>query len=67
MLKRFFLLLFLGVFMLPVGCMTNRPVLWSWPHHKRRFITILENFHQLHVDIDRVIFDMDDRPLEDVD
>ena len=58
--------IFLCLF-LPVGCMTQRPVMWSWPHHKRRIMTTLEQFHRLHMDLDRIIFDMDEVPLEDVD
>ncbi len=69
MLKRLCVLLFLGLFLLPLapGCMTNRPYIWSWPHNKRRILTVFEDFHELHMDIDRIIFDMDERPLEDVD
>ena len=67
MLRRLIVLLLLGVFLLPMGCMTNRPVMWSWPHHKRRIMHILDDFHQFHMDFDRIIFDMDDRPLEDID
>ncbi len=68
MLKRGLVLLLLGVLMLPaVGCMTNRPVIWSWPHNKRRFMGMIEGFHKFHMDIDRIIFDMDERPLEDID
>jgi hypothetical protein len=47
--------------------MTNRPVIWSWPHHKRRVLSVLDDLHHFHMDVDRVIFDMPERPLEDVD
>lgn len=67
MLKRLGLLLIVGAMFLPLGCSTNRPYIWSWPHHKRRILTIFEDFHNLHKDIDRIFFDMDYRPLEDVD
>jgi hypothetical protein len=69
MLKRVVVMLCLGSFLLPlgVGCMTNRPVIWSWPHNKRRLNVILQDFHELHMDFDRIIFDMDERPLEDID
>ena len=67
MLKRCLVLLCLASFLLPVGCMTNRPVMWSWPHHKRRILTVLDDLHQFHMDFDRIVFDMDERPLEDVD
>ena len=69
MRRRFGFLLLLGIFLLPMaaGCMTNRPYIWSWPHNKRRILTVFEDLHQLHMDIDRIVFDMDERPLEDVD
>jgi hypothetical protein len=69
MLRRLGLLALLGLLFLPipVGCMTNRPVIWSWPHHKRRIMTVLEQFHQVHMDIDRIVFDMDELPLEDME
>ena len=47
-----------------VGCNTTEPVMWSWPHHKRRAMTVLNGFHELHMDVDRIIFDMDERPVE---
>jgi len=66
MLRR--LLLSLGILsiLLPfnVACNTNEPVLWSWPHHKRRIMTVMNGFHRLHMDVDRIIFDMEEYPLE---
>jgi hypothetical protein len=53
--------------LLPAGCMTKRPYLWSWPHNKRKILTVLDDFHRVHMDIDRIVFDMDERPLEDID
>ena len=69
MLRRLFLAVLLGAFVLPVlpGCSTNRPYIWSWPHNKRRVLTVFEDLHELHMDIDRIIFDMDERPIEDID
>jgi len=67
MLRRLGLLSLLFALFFPVGCMTNRPVIWSWPHNKRRIMTILEDFHEVHMDVDRIIFDMDEVPLEDVE
>ena len=67
MLRRIALLSLLAILFLPLGCMTNRPTIYSWPHWKRHFVTVLEDFHEFHMDFDRVIFDMDERPLEDVD
>jgi hypothetical protein len=62
------LLLTLGavLFLLPLGsgCETNEPVIWSLPHNKRRILTVLNGFHRLHMDIDRIIFDMEEYPVE---
>ncbi len=67
MLRRIVILALLAAFLIPAGCMTQRPVIWSWPLHKRRVRTILEGFHKLHMDVNRVIFDMEERPIEDLD
>ena len=67
MLRRLGLLAVLGLLFLPVGCMTNRPVIWSWPHNKRHIMTVLDQFHKVHMDIDRIFFDMEELPVEDVD
>ncbi len=67
MLRRLLVLSLLALTLLPAGCMTNRPYLWSWPHNKRKILTVLDDFHRVHMEIDRIVFDMDDRPLEDVD
>ena len=47
-----------------VGCETTEPVIWSWPHNKRRIMTINDGFHKLHMSIDRIIFDMPEYPIE---
>ncbi len=66
MLRR--LLLSLGVLacLVPFGvsCNTTEPVIWSWPHNKRRIMTTLDGFHRLHMDFDRIIFDMEEYPIE---
>ncbi len=67
MLRRLGLLALLGLLFLPVGCMTNRPVIWSWPHNKRKIMTVLEQFHRVHMDFDRVFLDMPELPLEDTE
>ena len=66
MLRRLGLIALLGLLFLPlpIGCMTNRPVIWSWPHNKRRIMTTLDGFHRLHMDFDRIIFDMEEYPIE---
>jgi hypothetical protein len=65
MLRRLGLLAILGLLFLPAGCMTNRPVLWSWPHNKRKIMTVLDQFHKVHMDFDRIVFDMEELPVED--
>jgi hypothetical protein len=67
MFRRLGLIALLVSLFLPVGCMTNRPVIWSWPHNKRRIMTMLDQFHQVHMDADRILFDMEELPLEDVE
>jgi hypothetical protein len=67
MFRRLGLIALLVSLFLPVGCMTNRPVIWSWPHNKRRIMTMLDQFHQVHMDVDRILFDMEELPLEDVE
>ena len=66
MLKRWLVIACAVALFLPFGvsCSTTEPVIWSWPHNKRRIQTIFDGFHKLHMDIDRVIFDMDEHPIE---
>ena len=66
MLRKLLLAWGLAAFVLPlgVGCMTNEPVIWSLPHNKRRGMTILHGFHRFHMDVDRIIFDMEEYPIE---
>jgi hypothetical protein len=66
MLRRFLLLLGMAAILLPVGvsCNTREPTIYSWPHHKRRIMTVVNGFHRLHMDLDRIIFDMEEYPLE---
>lgn len=64
MLKRLLAVISLAALFAPVGCSTTEPVIWSWPHNKRRLRAIMEDFHELHMDIDRVIFDMEPYPVE---
>lgn len=66
MLRRLLLIVGTIAILLPLGggCNTREPVMWSWPHHKRRFQTIMDGFHEFHMDVDRVFFDMEPYPLE---
>ena len=47
-----------------IGCNTTEPVIWSWPHNKRRIMKVMDGFHKLHMDVNRIIFDMDEYPIE---
>lgn len=66
MLRRVLLVLGMISMVVPLGvsCNTTEPVIWSWPHNKRRAMTVLNGFHRLHMDIDRIIFDMEEHPIE---
>jgi hypothetical protein len=67
MLRRLILCMGAIALLLPVGvvgCNTTEPVIWSWPHNKRRLTTVLDGFHEMHMEVDRVIFDMEEYPIE---
>ena len=67
MLRRLLMSALLVVFLAPfglMGCNTNRPVIYSWPHWKRRFNTIMEDFHEAHLQFDSLFFDMEEIPIE---
>jgi hypothetical protein len=66
MLRRILLSLGVVALLLPVStaCSTREPVMWSWPHHKRRIMTVLNGFHRFHMDVDRIVFDMEEMPIE---
>ena len=66
MLKKWLIVAGLVAMFLPLGagCNTTEPVIWSWPHNKRRVQTIVDGFHKLHMDIDRIFFNMDEHPIE---
>ena len=62
--KRALLVVGLVAMLAPMGCRTTDPVIWSWPHHKRRLRTLLEDLHEMHMDFDRIFFDMEPYPIE---
>jgi len=66
MLKKILLILSFGALLLPCGCNTPRPYIYSWPHNKRKIQIILDAFHEAHMDFDRIVFDMEERPLEEL-
>ena len=64
MLKKLLLCVGLLSILATSGCMTTEPTIYSWPHHKRRIRTILDDLHEFHVDFDRVLVDMEEYPRE---
>ncbi|MCZ6793550.1 MAG: hypothetical protein O7J95_08055 [Planctomycetota bacterium] len=64
MLRKAVLLLGLLALLAPIGCETTDPYIWSWPHNKRRLRTIFADLHELHKDLDRIVFDMESYPVE---
>jgi hypothetical protein len=64
MRRRFLILMGLAGLLIPVGCATREPVFWSWPHNKRKLLTVIDGFHEFHKDFDRIIFDMEEYPVE---
>ena len=63
---KFFWIACLGICLLSASCATTeRSTIYSAGYWKRHFAQIADDFHQFRVDIDRTIFDLDDRPIED--
>ena len=49
-----------------IGCAnTERSTIFSFGYWKRHADKLADDFHQFRVDIDRTIFDLDDRPIEE--
>ena len=46
------------------GLIRTEPQIFSWPHDKKRVRKILEGFHDTHKELDRIIFDMEEFPVE---
>ena len=47
------------------GCSSPRSTIFSGAYFKRVAMKVLDDFHQFRVDADRILLDLDDRPLED--
>ncbi|MCA8960818.1 MAG: hypothetical protein KDC38_09905 [Planctomycetes bacterium] len=48
------------------GCATTeRSTIFSLGYWKRHFKKFGDDLHQFRLDVDRTIFDLDDRPIED--
>ncbi|MEE8142186.1 MAG: hypothetical protein V3T77_03730 [Planctomycetota bacterium] len=49
-----------------IGCAhTERSRIWSAGYWVRVGSKVMDDLHQFRVDFDRIIFDLDDRPIED--
>ncbi len=49
-----------------LGCAkTEKSTIFSWGYWKRHIHKMSDDMHQFRVDIDRTIFDLDDRPIEE--
>ena len=46
------------------GCATERSTIFSYNYWKRHAAKIADDLHQFRVDIDRTIFDLEERPIE---
>jgi len=66
MLRRFLIITGLVAMFVPLGmgCSTREPVIWGWPHNKRRIMKVMDDFHKMHTSFDRIIFDMEEYPIE---
>jgi len=66
MFRRSLIIAGLLAMFLPVGtsCNTREPVIWSWPLNKRRIMATMDGFHELHMDFNRIFFDMEEYPIE---
>jgi len=64
MLRRLLIIAGLVAMFLPCACSTREPVIWSWPLNKRRVMTTLDGFHEMHMDFNRIFFDMEEYPIE---
>ena len=55
----------IGLTLATTGCQTETSTIWSGAYWKRHFVKIMDDLHDFRVDIDRIVFDLDDRPIED--
>ena len=47
------------------GCIPERSTIFSASYWKRHAYKLVDDMHQFRVDIDRTIFDLEDRPIEE--
>ncbi len=65
-LRKLVLIVCLSALVLPaVGCQSPRSSVFAGGYWKRHWYNLLDGLHATRVDIDRIIFDLDDRPIED--
>ena len=48
-----------------IGCKTESSTVFSGSYWKRHVVKILDDFHEFRVDFDRVVWDLEERPIED--
>ena len=64
-MRKFLWILGLGLCLGSFGCATEKSTIFSSGYWKRHFAKIGEDLHEFRVDIDRTIFDLEDRPIEE--
>ena len=63
-MKKVLWILCLGFAFGTVGCATDRDTIFSFDYVKRHVKKMDDSFYEFRKDIDRTIFDLDDRPLD---
>ncbi len=64
-MRKFLCFLALAMCLCTFGCATEKSTIFSSGYWKRHFAKFGEDLHEFRVDIDRTIFDLEDRPIED--
>lgn len=65
-MRRLLLIACLAALTLPaLGCQAPRSTIFSGAYWKRHWFKVLDDLHATRVDIDRIVFDLDDRPIEE--
>ncbi len=69
-MRKLCLILCLSLCLSTVGCLlspdSERSTIFSTGYWKRHASKIMEDLHEFRVDIDRTIFDLEDRPIEEM-
>ena len=64
-MRKILWILCLGLCIGAIGCATERSTIFSASYIKRHWQKLTDDFHAFRVDVDRTIFDLEDRPIED--